>query len=255
MRAHATVPNMRTLQDKVALVTGSSRGIGAAIARRLAQDGAKVVVNYAGNAEAAREVVAAIAGAGGEAVAIQADVSKAAEVKALFDAAIVQFGRLDILVNNAGVILYKKLADITDEEFDRLLDINVKGVFYALREAAARLADGGRIVNFSSTTTRLMLPTYGAYVATKGAVEQMTRVFAKEMGARGITVNVVSPGPVNTELFTTGKSEEDIKRMGSMAALGRIGEPEDIARAVAFLASDDAGWITGQNLGANGGLA
>jgi len=246
---------MKTLDNKIALVTGASRGIGAAISRQLATAGAKVVVNYAGNAQAAEEVVAAIRASGSDALAVRGDVSKASEVKSLFDAAINHFGRLDILVNNAGVILYKRLVDITDEEFDRLLGINVKGVFYALREAATRLADGGRIINLSSTTTRLMLPTYSAYVATKGAVEQLTRVFAKEMGARGITVNVVSPGPVNTELFTTGKSEEDIKRMANLAALGRIGEPEDIARVVCFLASDEAGWISGQNLGANGGLA
>ncbi|MBV9489915.1 MAG: SDR family oxidoreductase [Verrucomicrobia bacterium] len=246
---------MKPLENKVALVTGSSRGIGAATAKSLAVAGAEVVVNYAGNARAADEVVAAIRAAQGEALAVQADISKAAEVKSLFDAAINHFGRLDILVNNAGVILYKRLAEIADDEFDRLLNINVKGVFYTLREAATRLSDGGRIINLSSTTTRLTLPTYAAYVATKGAVEQMTRVFAKEVGVRGITVNVVSPGPVNTELFTTGKTEEDIKRMASMAALGRIGEPEDIARVVCFLASEEAGWISGQNLGANGGLA
>jgi 3-oxoacyl-[acyl-carrier protein] reductase len=246
---------MNSLAHKVALVTGSSRGIGAAIAQHLAAAGAKVIVNYAAGRKAANEVVSAITGAGGEACAVQADVSKAAEVKTLFDAVLERFGRLDILVNNAGIILYKKLAEITDEEFDRLLDLNVKAVFYALREAATRLADGGRIINLSSTTTRIMLPTYGAYVATKGAVEQMTRVFAKEVGARGITVNVVSPGPVNTELFRAGKTEEDIGRMAAMAALGRIGEPEDIARVVCFLASEEAGWISGQNIGANGGLA
>lgn len=246
---------MKSLENKVALVTGASRGIGAAIAKDLGKAEAKVIVNYAGNAQAAEEVVAAIRASGSEALAVQGDVSKVAEVKRLFDTAINHFGKLDILVNNAGVILYKKLAEITDEEFERLLGINVRGVFYALREAATRLADGGRIINFSSTTTRMMLPTYSAYVATKGAVEQLTRVFAKEMGVRGITVNVVSPGPVNTELFTTGKSEEDIKRMANLAALGRIGEPEDIARVVCFLASDEAGWISGQNLGANGGLA
>jgi 3-oxoacyl-[acyl-carrier protein] reductase len=246
---------MNSLQGKVALVTGSSRGIGAAIARDLAAAGAGVVVNFAGNHTAADEVVIEIKAKGGQAIAVQADVGKSAEVKKLFDAALEHFGRLDILVNNAGVILYKKLAEITDEEFDRLMDINVKGVFYCLREAATKLADGGRIVNFSSTTTRLMLPTYSAYVATKGAVEQMTRVFAKEMGPRAITVNSISPGPVNTELFMTGKTEEDVKRMGSMAALGRIAQPEDISHAVLFLVSDQAGFITGQNLGANGGLA
>jgi 3-oxoacyl-[acyl-carrier protein] reductase len=246
---------MSTLQDKVALVTGSSRGIGAEIAKALAQAGAKVVVNYAGSPGAAAEVVKAIESAGGEAIAVQADVSRSAEVKQLFDEAFARFGKLDILVNNAGIILYKRLAEVTDEEFERLLAINVKGTFYALREASTRLSDGGRIINFSSTTTRLMLPTYSAYVATKGAVEQMSRVLAKELGARKITVNIVSPGPVNTELFVTGKTEEEIKRAGSMAALGRIGEPEEIARVVLFLASDEASWVTGQNIGVNGGLA
>ena len=225
---------MNSFQGKVALVTGSSRGIGAAIAKDLAAAGAGVVVNFAGNHAAADDVVSDIKAKGGQAIAVQADVGKSAEVKKLFDAALEHFGRLDILVNNAGVILYKKLAEITDEEFDRLMDINVKGVFYCLREAATKLADGGRIVNFSSTTTRLMLPTYSAYVATKGAVEQMTRVFAKEMGPRAITVNSISPGPVNTELFMTGKTEEDVKRMGSMAALGRIAQPEESPMRCSF---------------------
>jgi 3-oxoacyl-[acyl-carrier protein] reductase len=246
---------MESLKNKVALVTGSSRGIGAAIAKDLAAVGANVVVNYAGNRQAADEVVAAITAAGGKAFAARGDISKAAEVKQLFEAAIAHFGKLDILVNNAGIVLYKKLADITDEEFDRLFEVNVKGVFYALREAATRLADGGRIVNFSSTTTRVMMPTYSAYAATKGAVEQMTRVFAKEMGSRGITVNAISPGPVNTELFMTGKSEADVQRLAAMAALGRIAEPEDIARVVRFLVSDDASFVSGQNYGVNGGLA
>lgn len=209
-----------SLAGKVALVTGSSRGIGAEIARTLAARGASVVINYAGNAKAAEGVVAEISAAGGTAIAVRGDVGKSAEVKALFDAALERFGRLDILVNNAGVILYKKLADISDEELDRLLEINVKGTFYALREAATRLAEGGRIINFSSTTTRMLLPTYSAYVATKGAVEQLTRVFAKEVGARGITVNVVSPGPVRTDLFMEGKTEAQVQQMANLSAFG-----------------------------------
>jgi 3-oxoacyl-[acyl-carrier protein] reductase len=250
-----TPRDTKQLTGQVAIVTGSSRGIGAEIARLFAGEGAKVIVNYAGREDAANATVKAITDAGGEAIAVRGDVGKSSDVKALFDAAIKQFGKVDILVNNAGVILYKTIAQTSDEEFDRLLNINVKGTFYALREAAARLADGGRIINFSSTTTRLMLPTYGPYVATKGAVEQLTRVAAKELGARQIRVNVVSPGPVNTELFTTGKTEAEIQRAGSMAALGRIGEPEEIARVVLFLASEGSGWVTGQNVGANGGLA
>lgn len=246
---------MKKLDGKVAIVTGSSRGIGARIAQELAAAGAKVVVNYAGNQKAADEVVAAIAADGGSAVAVRADVGKSDEVRALFDAAIEHFGKVDILVNNAGVILYKRIQDVADDEVDRILDINVKGVFYALREAATRLEDGGRIINFSSTTTRLLMPTYGIYCASKAAVEQLTRVFAKEVGGRGITVNTVSPGPTNTELFNDGKSEEVIQRLASLAALGRIGEPEDIARVVVFLASEEAGWISAQNIGANGGVA
>ncbi len=243
------------LQNKVAIVTGSSRGIGAHIAKALAKEDAKVVINYAGNKTAADQVVSAIQGAGGEAIAIKADVSKSDEVKALFDATIKHFGKVNILINNAGIALYKKLQDTSEDEFDRSFSINVKSVFLTLREAATRLENDGRIVNLSSTVTRLMMPTYSTYSATKSAVEQLTRVFAKEIGSRGITVNAVSPGPTNTELFTEGKNEETIKRLASMAALGRIGEPEDIARVVLFLVSDDSAWVTAQNIGANGGFA
>ena len=246
---------MSSLSGKVAIVTGASRGIGARIATRLAQAGAGVVVNYAGRRDAAEQVVRSIEAGGGRALAVQGDVSKPQDVRVLFDAAVERFGRVHILVNNAGIILYKRLDQTTDDEFDRLFAVNVKGVFNALREASRRLEDGGRIINFSSSTTRLMLPTYASYCATKAAVEQLTRIFAKEVGQRGITVNVVSPGPTNTELFTEGKSEADIQRMAAMAALGRIGQPEDIANLVLFLASDEAGWISAQNIGANGGLA
>ena len=243
------------LKNKVAIVTGSSRGIGAQIAMTLAGEGAKVVVNYAGNKAAAEKVIAKIRSAGGEAIAVKCDVSKADEVKALFDNAIAQFGKVDLLVNNAGIALYKRLQDTTDDEFQRSFAINVMGVFYALREAATRLEAGGRIVNISSSVTRLMMPTYGTYSATKAAVQQLTRVFAKEIGFRGITVNTISPGPTNTELFVAGKTEETIKRLASMAALGRIGEPEDISRVVLFLVSEDSGWVTGQDIGVNGGFA
>ncbi len=246
---------MPSLNGKVAIVTGASRGIGARIAIRLAQAGAKIVVNYAGQRVAAEQVVQSIKTAGGDAFAIQGDVSEPANVRSIFDAAIERFRRVDILVNNAGIILYKRIEQTTDEEFDRLIAVNVKGTFNTLREASRRLEDGGRIINFSSTTTRLLLPTYASYCASKAAVEQMTRIFAKEVGQRGITVNVVSPGPTNTALFTEGKSDADIQRMSAMAALGRIGEPDDIANLVVFLASDEAGWISAQNIGSNGGLA
>ena len=246
---------MSSLSGKVAIVRGSSRGIGARIATRLVQAGAGVVVNYAGRRDAAEQVVQSIEAGGGRALAVQGDVSKPQDVRALFDAAVERFGRVHILVNNAGIILYKRLDQTSDEEFDRLFAVNLKGVFNALREASRRLEDGGRIINSSSSTTRLMLPTYASYCATKAAVAQLTRIFAKEVGQRGITVNVVSPGPTNTELFTEGKSEADIQRMAATAALGRIGQPEDIASLVLFLASDEAGWISAQNIGANGGLA
>jgi 3-oxoacyl-[acyl-carrier protein] reductase len=243
------------LQNKTAIVTGSSRGIGAHIAKTLAGEGARVVVNYASNQAAAEQVVAEIVWNGGEAIAVKADVSKADEVKTLFGAAIAQFGKVDLLINNAGIALCKRIQETTDDEFDRSFDINVKGVFLTLREAATCLENGGRIVNFSSSVTRLMMPTYGTYSATKAAVEQLTRVFSKEVGGRGITVNSISPGPTNTELFTEGKSEEALQRLASMAALGRIGEPEDIAGLVLFLVSDESAWVTAQNLGVNGGFA
>ena len=246
---------MNSLENKVALVTGASRGIGAAVALHLAKAGAKIIVNYTGGLEAAKQTVATIESAGGEAIALQADVSNPAQVKALFDAAIAHFGKIDVLVNNAGIMITKLLKDTTDEDFTRQFEVNVRGTFNTLREAATRLAEGGSIINFSSTTTRVMMPTYATYVATKGAVEQLTRVFANEVGARGINVNAVLPGPTNTELFTKGKPQELIDRLASLNAFNRLGEPEDIAKTVAFLASDDAKWISGQSIGLNGAMA
>lgn len=245
---------MKLLHGKVAIVTGSSRGIGAEIALTLANAGVKVVINYLQNESAADEVCAAITSAGGECVAVQADVSNSDEVRKLFDATFENFKQIDILVNNAGILLFKEIAEIRDDEFDRIVDVNIKSVFYTLREAGTRLADHGRVVNISSTVTRLMLPKYGAYAATKAAVEQMTRIFAREAGKRGITANTVSPGPVDTELFRAGKTVADIERMAAMAALGRLGKPDDIAQVVLFLVSDEARWITGQDIGVNGGI-
>jgi 3-oxoacyl-[acyl-carrier protein] reductase len=244
----------QTLAGKAALVTGAARGIGRAVAVRLAQSGAAVVVNYAGSAQQAQETASLIAAAGGKAVAVQADVSKASDVKRLFDACVTQFGRLDILVNNAGMMFTKPVVEVGEAEFDRIFAVNVKGTFLCCQEAAKRMSEGGRIVNVSSTTTALMLPGYAAYVATKGAVEQFSHVLAKELGPKQITVNVVSPGPTETELFNQGKTEEQKRGFAQMAALGRLGRPQDIAAAVALLVSDEAGWITGQNIRANGGL-
>jgi len=243
----------KRVYDKVALVTGASKGIGAAIARRLAADGVSVVLNYSANPDLAQAIVNEIGDSDGQAFAVRADVSKAAEVEQLFDAAISHFGRLDILINNAGIQVVKPLAEFTEVDWDRIFGVNVKGTFFACQQAAKRMAHGGRIINISSSTTVMMLPNYSAYVATKGAVEQMTRSLAKELGPRGITVNVVSPGPTDTELFTIGKTEQDKQRFGQLAAFGRLGQPSDIADAVALLASDDAHWITGQNIRVNGG--
>jgi len=241
------------LRDKVALVTGASRGIGRAIAMRLARDGSAVVVNYSANQAAANETVAAIEQGGGRAIALQAHVEKLADLERLFGETLQHFGRLDILVNNAGIMFNKPVAEVTEEEFDNIFAVNVKGTFFACQQATKRMADGGRIINFSSSTTAMMLPTYGSYVATKGAVEQFSHVLAKELGSRGITVNVISPGPTDTELFNQGKSEQDIQRFAQLAALGRLGQPDDIANVVSLLVSDDAGWITGQIIRVNGG--
>jgi 3-oxoacyl-[acyl-carrier protein] reductase len=246
---------MTTLKNKVAIVTGSSKGIGAQIAILLAAAGAKTVINYANDDAAANDIVDQIKSAGGEAIAVQADVSDTKQVEAMFDTTINTFGKPDILVNNAGMMINKPIAETTDEDFDRTFAVNVKGTFNTLREAAAKLNDGGRIVNLSSTTTRMMLPAYGTYCATKGAVEQLTRVFSKEVGERNITVNAVSPGPTNTELFHEGKADDTVERLASMSPFNRIGEPIDIARVVAFLVSEEAAWVTGQNIGANGGIA
>ncbi|NPC54537.1 SDR family oxidoreductase [Caenimonas soli] len=241
---------------RVAIVTGASRGIGAAVALRLARDGYAVVVNYAGKAEEAHGVVQAIESEGGQAIAVQADVSDSAAVRRLFDEAISTWGRVDVLVNNAGIMppALPPLAQTDDATFDRLFSVNVKGTFNTLREAATRLQAGGRIVNFSTSVIGLALPGYAVYAATKSAVETFTNIVAKELRGKGITVNAVAPGPTATALFLDGKSPDAIERLAKAAPLERLGTPEDIASAVAFLASDDAGWINGQTLRANGGL-
>ena len=246
---------MNNPSTRVALVTGASRGIGAAVAQRLAADGYAVAVNYAGNEAAANATVAAIEQAGGRALAVRADVASAADVKAMFATIEATLGPVDVLVNNAGILPYVTIAETTDDQFERTMAINVTGTFNTMREAATRLNDGGRIVNFSTSVLHMAPPTYGVYVATKGAVEALTRVCAKELRGRGITCNAVAPGPVATELFLNGKSEELIQQIAKSAPLERLGQPEDIAGVVAFLAGPDGAWVNGQVLRANGGMA
>jgi 3-oxoacyl-[acyl-carrier protein] reductase len=240
---------------QVAIVTGASRGIGAAIARRLASDGFAVVVNYAASSKEADALVAELKAEGAAAIAVKADVSNADDVRRLFEATEQQLGKVDVLVNNAGILKTVPLADTSDALFAQAFDINVRGTFNTLREAATRMNSGGRIVNFSSTTLALNMPGYAVYNATKAAVESFTHVFAKELRGRNITVNAVAPGPVATSLFLDGKTEEQIQNFAKMPPLQRLGQPEDIASVVAFLAGSDGGWVNGQILRANGGLA
>ena len=247
---------MNTLNNaQVAIVTGASRGIGAAVAQRLAKDGFAVAVNYASSSAEADALVAGLTAAGAKAVAVKADVSNADDVRRMFEITERQLGKVDVLVNNAGVLKTVPLADTSDALYNQTFDINVRGTFNTLREAAARMNDGGRIVNFSSTTLALNMPGYAIYNATKAAVEAFTHVFAKELRGRNITVNAVAPGPIATSLFLDGKTDEQIQAFAKMPPLQRLGQPDDIASVVAFLAGAEAGWVNGQILRANGGLA
>jgi len=240
--------------SKVAIITGASRGIGAAVAERLAQDGFTVIVNYAGSAEPAEALVRKIEQNGGRALAAQADVADAAAFRRLFDSAEAAFGGVDVLVNNAGILENAPLAETGDESFDRQIAVNLTGTFNGLREAAKRLRTGGRIVNFSSSVIGLYQPNYAVYAATKGAVEAMTPVLAKELRGRSITVNAVAPGPTGTDLFLKGKPQAVVDTLAKLAPLERLGEPADIANAVSFLVGPQGGWINGQVLRANGGV-
>ena len=239
---------------KCAIVTGASKGIGAAIALRLAKDGHRILVNYSRDEAAAYQVVKRIKDAGGQAIAVQGDVADPSCMASLFDAAERDFGSVGILVNNAGIMHLGPIHTVTDTDFEAQCAINLGGVFRGMREAANRMAEGGAIVSLSSSVVGLYQPTYGVYVATKAAVEAMTHVLAKELGPRGITVNAVAPGPVETDLFLTGKPDALVNNIKAMNPFGRLGSPEDIAAAVAFLAGPDGRWISGQTLRANGGL-
>jgi len=239
---------------KVAIVTGASRGIGSAIAKRLAGDGFAVVVNYAGGSAEAETLVNQIEEAGGKAISVQADVSDARAVERMFDAAESAYGRIDLLVNNAGIMKLAALAESDDTLFDSQVAVNLKGTFNTLRQAAKRLRNGGRIINLSSSVVGLYQPSYAVYAATKAGVEAMTHVLAKELRGRNITVNAVAPGPTATALFLDGKPQQVIEHLTKLAPLERLGKPEDIANTVAFLAGPDGAWINGQVLRANGGI-
>ena len=239
---------------RVAIISGSSKGIGAAVAERLAADGLAVIINYSSGADVADALVARIEAAGGVATAVKADVSDATAVAALFDAAEQAYSGIDVLVNNAGIMKLSSIAQTEDETFDQHVAVNLKGVFNCLREAGKRMRDGGRIVNFSSSVVGLYQPTYGVYAATKAGVEAMTHILAKEMRGRRITVNAVAPGPTDTPLFTAGKSGEQIEGIAKMNPLERLGEPVDVASAVSFLVGSDGGWVNGQVLRVNGGM-
>ncbi|MFI8644043.1 SDR family oxidoreductase [Pseudomonas iridis] len=240
--------------SKVALVTGASRGIGAVIAKQLASEGFAVAINYASSASEASKLVVELRQAGHQAMAVKADVANAGDVQRMFDETEAQLGMIDVLVNNAGILKVLPLAQHTDGLFEKNFNIHARGTFNTLREAATRLNSGGRIINFSSSTVGMNLPGYAVYIASKAAVESLTQVFAKEMRGRNITVNAVAPGPVATELFLHGKSEEQIQTFAKMPPLERLAQPEDISRVVSFLVGPDSAWVNGQVLRVNGGL-
>jgi len=238
---------------RVAIVTGASGGIGRSVAERLAADGMRVIVHFAGNADRAEEAVDAITAAGGAATAIRADVAEADEVRALFDRAEERYGGVDVVVHAAGIMLLSPLVDLSLEDLDRMHRTNVRGTFAVDQQAARRLRSGGAIVNFSSSVVKLALPSYTAYAATKGAVDAMTLILAKELRGRDITVNAVAPGPTATPLFLDGKDQATVDHLAGMAPLERLGTPDDVAEAVAFLAGP-ARWINGQIVYVNGGV-
>ena len=240
---------------RVAIVTGGSGGIGTAVSRRLAEQGMTVVVHYAGRAEQAEKVAAGITAAGGTAAALPGDVADPEQMTALFDTAEQRFGGIDVVVNTAGIMLLAPLTEMSLEDFDRMHRVNVRGAFVVSQLAARRLRAGGALVNFSTSITRLQAPTYAGYAATKGAVEAMTLILARELRGRDVTVNAVAPGPTATPLFLDGKSEEVIGRLAAAPPLERLGTPEDIAESVAFLAGPGGRWVNGQVLYANGGIA
>ena len=245
---------MGETDTRVAIVTGGSRGIGRAIAERLSQDGLQVVIGHAGNAAAADETVGAIVDAGGVAIAVQADVADEQAVAAMFDRTEATFGGVDVVVNSAGRLALSTIAEQDLDVFDDLHRTNVRGAFVVAQQSARRLREGGAFIGMSTSVVGTQFPTYGAYVASKSAVEGMTMILARELRGRNITANVVAPGPTATDLFLDGKSQEQIDTLANVSPLERLGTPEDIARVVSFLVSGDGHWVNGQTLRANGGM-
>lgn len=242
------------LDGKTVIVTGASRGIGSQVAQQLAGLGAATVVNYSGSEQQANEVVDKIKQNGGKAIAIQADISNIEDIERLFAETIAAFGKVDILINNAGIMINKPISEVTEMDFDQHFAINVKGTYFACQQAMKHMENNGRIINFSTSVANAMFPTYSVYAATKGAVEQITRQLAKEFGGKGISINAIAPGPVKTELFLKGKSEELLESLSNMNSFHRLGESQDIANVVELLVSDHAHWITGQVIRVNGGF-
>jgi 3-oxoacyl-[acyl-carrier protein] reductase len=244
-----------TAADRVALVTGGSGGIGTAVSRRLAEAGMTVVVHYAGRSEQAEKIAGEIEAAGGRAVALGGDVADEGQMAELFDTVEQRFGGIDVVVNTAGIMLLAPLAEMSLADFDRMHRVNVRGTFVVSQLAARRLRAGGALINFSTSVTRIQQPNYAAYAATKGAVEAMTLIAARELRGRDVTVNAVAPGPTATPLFLDGKTEQQVEQLAHAAPLERLGTPADIAESVAFLAGPGGRWINGQILYANGGIA
>jgi len=245
---------MANTQTRSAIVTGASRGIGSVVAKRLVRDGFAIVVNYAGNAANAEEVVAVIKAAGGQAVGVQADVANTADVEQLFKQTLDTYGTVDVVVNNAGVMPLSAIAKGDVATFDKVIATNLRGTFLVLAQAAQHISEGGRIIAFSSSVLAKAFPTYGAYIASKAGVEGLVHVLTNELRGRNITVNAVAPGPVGTDLFLKGKTQVQVEELSKLAPLERLGQPGDIANVVSFLAGPDGGWVNGQVLRANGGF-